>query len=435
MDLLALSSNPLWSNIAHALALYLAFTVPTAFFIITTQKSSSVRRAWAPCVLYILYRFSLCVPSLTTSQFLKGVAAGQATVAALQCLNLLLITNLDETELVRAGLYSPSAGLLARLLHAWALLLNFRGIGTVWEVKNIPEHAAYLQPNGKEQRLSWKRYVLRESAIIIWQYLLLDFIYMSTKDTSPEDLARLFGPGLEFKYFDATFEQWMGRVSVGIFSWLVPSRVCLNIISRIYFLILVVLGISSPESCRPGFGRVRDACTIRGFWGKFWHQSFRWPLTSVSNYIARDVLRLPRPSLLERYTNIFFTFLTSGVLHLACDAILGVPPSASGAMKFFCSFPLAIMIEDGVQEVWRQATGQSQGGNRVPLWQRLVGFLWVGIWMCVTSPWYLYPAARQQPDKNWMVPVSVVEEIGLGAVQKILLVYGVFLYWAIGGEI
>ncbi|GAQ03679.1 hypothetical protein ALT_1000 [Aspergillus lentulus] len=429
MDLVL--SSTLWS-IAHVQALYLAFTVPTAFVIITTQKSSFVRLAWTPCLLYILYRFSLQVPSLTTSQFLKGVAAGQATVAALQCLNLLLITNLDETELVHAGLCTPSSSLFSRVARAWALLVNFRGIGTVWEVKNVPQHAAYLQKT-KKQRLSRRRYVLRESAIIIWQYLLLDLVYMSTKDTPPEDVARLFGPGLEYRYLDATSEQWLGRVSVGIFSWLVPSRVCLNIISRIYFLVLVVLGISTPESCRPGFGRVRDACTIRGFWGKFWHQSFRWPLTSVGSYVARDVLRLPRPSLLERYTNIFFTFFTSGVLHLACDAILGVPPSMSGAMPFFCLFPLAIMLEDGAQEVWRRATGQSPGA--VPFWQRLVGFLWVGSWMCATSPWYLYPAARQQPEKNWMVPVSVVEEIGLGVAQKVLLVYGVVLYWAIGGEI
>ncbi|KAJ5360904.1 hypothetical protein N7517_010095 [Penicillium concentricum] len=432
----SLMANPLWSNIAHELTLYLSFTVPTAFLIITTQRSSYVRRAWAPCLLYIPYLFSLRVPSLSTSQFLKGVTAGQTTVAALQCLNLLLITKLDQTDLLRANLYSPSAGLLSRLSRTWALLLNFRGIGTTWEVRNIPQHAAYVQPNGRNQPMSRKRYVLRESVIIVWQYLLLDLIYESTKNTSPEDLMRLFGPGLEFKYLDATFEQWMGRLSVGVFSWLVPSRVCLSLSSRIYFLILVVLGISSPESCRPGFGRLRDACTMRGVWGKFWHQFFRWPLTSVGNYIARDVLGLLRPSLLERYTNIFFTFFTSGVLHLACDAILGVPLSSSGAMQFFCSFPLAIMIEDGVQEVWRRAMGQEKDDDRVVLlWQRLVGYLWVGVWMCVTSPWYLYPAARQQVEKNWMVPVSVVEEIGLGTAQKILLGYGLFVYWAIDGEI
>jgi hypothetical protein len=36
-------------------------------------------------------------------------------------------------------------------------------------------------------------------------------------------------------------------------------------------------------------------------------------------------------------------------VHLICDSMLGVLPSASGALKFFCSLPLGIMIEDGVE--------------------------------------------------------------------------------------
>jgi hypothetical protein len=88
------------------------------------------------------------------------------------------------------------------------------------------------------------------------------------------------------------------------------------------------------------------------------------------------------------------------------------------------------MTEDGVEGIWRKLTGRNQGA----FWQRFVGFLWVGIWMCLTSPWYLYPSARKHPHEHWMLTVSVVEGIGLGAAQKTLLVYGFFLYWATGGE-
>ncbi|CAG8050681.1 unnamed protein product [Penicillium nalgiovense] len=246
---------------------------------------------------------------------------------------------------------------------------------------------------------------------------------MGMKNTTHEDRTHLFGPGLEYKYFDATFEQWVGRISVGIVSWLVSTRVCLDILSRAYFLILVIFGIASPESCRPAFGRMSEAYSVRGFWGKFWHQPLRWPFTSVSNYITRDVLRLPRPSILERYANISFTFFMS----------------ESGAVKFFCSFPLAIIIEDGVEVIWHRLAGQDkvdiQPVQSVPFWQRLIGFLWVGVWMCVTSPWYLYPAARQRPDKDWLVPFSFIKAIGLVAVQATLVLYGIFLYFAIGGEI
>ncbi|KAJ5264844.1 Acetyltransferase pyr8 [Penicillium rubens] len=344
---------------------------------------------------------------------------GQATVAALQCLNLLLVTKLDDTGLIGVKLYRESACLRSRLFRTWAFFLNFRGVGTTWEARNVPYHAAYLQQNSTGQTLSRKRYILREIAIIIWQYLLIDLIEMGMKNTTHEDRTHLFGPGLEYRYFDATFEQY--------------------ILSRAYFLILVIFGIASPESCRPAFGRMSEAYSVRGFWGKFWHQSLRWPFTSVSNYITRDVLRLPRPSILERYANISFTFFMSGVFHLVCNATQGIPPSESGAVKFFCSFPLAIIIEDGVEVIWHRLAGQDkvdiQPVQPVPFWQRLIGFLWVGVWMCVTSPWYLYPAARQRPDKDWLVPFSFIKAIGLVAVQATLVLYGIFLYFAIGGEI
>ncbi|PKX95169.1 uncharacterized protein P174DRAFT_439798 [Aspergillus novofumigatus IBT 16806] len=55
--------------------------------------------------------------------------------------------------------------------------------------------------------------------------------------------------------------------------------------------------------------------------------------------------------------------------------------------------------------------------------------------MCLTSPWYLCPSARKHPHEYWMVPVSIVEGIGLGAAGKLWLAYGLVLYWAIGGEI
>lgn len=132
---------------------------------------------------------------------------GQATVAALQCLNLLLVTKLDDTGLIGVKLYRESACLRSRLFRTWAFFLNFRGVGTTWEARNVPYHAAYLQQNSTGQTLSRKRYILREIAIIIWQYLLIDLIEMGMKNTTHEDRTHLFGPGLEYRYFDATFEQ------------------------------------------------------------------------------------------------------------------------------------------------------------------------------------------------------------------------------------
>jgi len=53
----------------------------------------------------------------------------------------------------------------------------------------------------------------------------------------------------------------------------------------------------------------------------------------------------------------------------------------SGAIRFFTTQALGIMIEDGVQEMW----GRSQGR-----WKRVVGFLWVWAFLAWTSPCWMF---------------------------------------------
>lgn len=171
----------------------------------------------------------------------------------------------------------------------------------------------------------------------------------------------------------------------------------------------------------------------------FWHQYLRWPLISLSNFLARDVLRLSRPSVLERYTNIYFVFLGSGIFHLICEIYLGATVSGSRAVMFFSSFAFGIMIEDGVQEIWRRFIADSpkkiRPESQVPPWQKIVGFTWVVLWLLITAPWYLYPTARLPSDIKWMVPFSIIERIGMSTAGIVLAVGGLCLSFAVGVEI
>jgi hypothetical protein len=158
---------------------------------------------------------------------------------------------------------------------------------------------------------------------------------------------------------------------------------------------------------------------------KFWHQNLRWSFTSVSSFITQRVLKIPRPSTLERYTSLTLVFILSGILHLLNDTCLGVSASESGGLLFFLSFPLGIMIEDAVQWVWnwrsmRDAT--SADDDRVPLWTRIIGFAWVMSWMSITAPWYSYPIQRLSSENMQLVPYSIVERLGKSAVVITLVV-------------
>lgn len=139
----------------------------------------------------------------------------------------------------------------------------------------------------------------------------------------------------------------------------------------------------------------------------WWHQLFRWPFQGTTNYICRDILHLPRKSLLERYINIVLVFAISTSMHIAIDAVGGVGPDRTGALMCFMLQPLGIAFEDFVQAT----SGHILGKHRTfPPWlYRTVGYLWVWTFMTLVAPLYNFPLMRyQDPNKNG-VPISIVK--------------------------
>jgi hypothetical protein len=163
----------------------------------------------------------------------------------------------------------------------------------------------------------------------------------------------------------------------------------------------------------------------------------RWPFTSISNLVARDILRLPRPSIIERYTNIFIVFFLSGLLHVWVDVVGGVPSSRSYAVSWFSSFALGIIIEDSAQELWRRCSGSQQGKSAsTPLWRKIVGFVWVGAWFTLTCPRYMHEVSSLPFDTKLFVPFSVMDFIGISksAAFALIVVGGAILKIGFGGE-
>uniref|UniRef100_A0A1Y1MPZ9 Wax synthase domain-containing protein n=1 Tax=Photinus pyralis TaxID=7054 RepID=A0A1Y1MPZ9_PHOPY len=166
-------------------------------------------------------------------------------------------------------------------------------------------------------------------------------------------------------------------------------------------------------------------------------QFLRWPFTSTANYLARDLLRLARPSPVERYLNTFLLFLLSGLLHVVVDSVQGVLPSESGAMTFFPLFTLGFMIEDGIQEAWKRLCASRQThrpDGRTTLWQRTLGFVWVITWMSLTSPPYLLAPRQSSLENRQLVPFSVVQVVGVYAGVIWILVGGFMAKVIFGGE-
>ena len=100
------------------------------------------------------------------------------------------------------------------------------------------------------------------------------------------------------------------------------------------------------------------------------------------------------------------------------DTLIGIPLAESGAVPFFATQALAIVLEDGVQEIWRRRTrkrgrtSSSNGGREEEGgggWERVVGYVWVFGFAVWSTPGWSYPAARwARPEKDSMLPVRVL---------------------------
>ncbi|KAJ6132950.1 hypothetical protein N7471_008165 [Penicillium samsonianum] len=226
--------------------------------------------------------------------------------------------------------------------------------------------------------------------------------------------------------------QWAERIATHLSIWFVVNRLISDLAYRVLSIFFVGIGLDSPADWPPAFGSMADAFTLRNFWGKFWHQFMRQPFTSISNFIARDVLNLTQYSILERYTNIFIVFLISAIFHVIVDILQSVPMESSGSMPFYLAFVFGIMLEDGVQNIWKRVqisdnehekTKQSSG--IVPLWKRATGLVWVMLWLGVTSTWYFTPMIQSTNDDLRVIPFSIAKYIGFQPLIGIVVGSGI----------
>jgi hypothetical protein len=142
-----------------------------------------------------------------------------------------------------------------------------------------------------------------------------------------------------------------------------------------------------------------------------WHQLLRNDLYDPATFLAHDVLGLPTTGLAQRYFKIFVAFGISGALHAMAETTRGISLKDQGAVRFFCTQTLGIMIEDGFQELWRRLFGNAESDERVngsksgpegskyarpALWKRVVGFLWLWAFMAWTTPSWIYPKMAQK---------------------------------------
>lgn len=132
-------------------------------------------------------------------------------------------------------------------------------------------------------------------------------------------------------------------------------------------------------------------------------------LEGVSNFLTYDVLHLPSYGTIPRYAKIFFSFALSGVMHLFADAGGGLSMHQSGALQFFCMQALGIMVEDGVQAIYRQFSRDTRSGPGNA--ERIAGYIWVVCFLVWTSPVWVFPATLKMREEEALLNLSALKPL------------------------
>jgi hypothetical protein len=244
---------------------YLAMHIPAAMLIVATPKKSPIRVLWVPCLILICYKYFIAADNLPLHSVYRTILGTPAMAMAIHMLNLLLINGIDKYDVIREAKLEPSAGIVSTLAAACKVVFSMRGIGTRWQAKNTPSLPAFYTLNGQSPTRG--RFLLRETAIFLWQYLLLDILF-DIRRRDPDDVVRQHAPGTEFMYLSATREQWQTRIFEAVFGPQLAGRVLIDILShRFIAIVAVALCRHSPADWPPAFGSMFDGYTVRYYKG------------------------------------------------------------------------------------------------------------------------------------------------------------------------
>ena len=118
-------------------------------------------------------------------------------------------------------------------------------------------------------------------------------------------------------------------------------------------------------------------------------QTFR----GLAGFLVDDFFRIPQGTLVARYSKIFATFLTSGLVHMSVDLAIGMAWRESGSVHFACTQVVGICLEDGVQAIYRQYKAYLP--PRLEKWTSFIGRIWVGLFLAWSTPVWAYPVLRK----------------------------------------
>ncbi|PIG86413.1 hypothetical protein AARAC_007526 [Aspergillus arachidicola] len=404
------------------LLIFLEVTV-CAIILGFTSPQSPIRLGGSLIVFLCMWQCITTCPTYLVRSAWASLAGGYAVTIFFHYIDIAMLsqwsfgTNIpaieppqlkDEHEAVRrrkSSLVKEGSSWKGKLRFGLSSTFTTRFCGTPHEVRNVPRFSN-SDPNYAPSRPR----LIRDTALtVLLCYLILDAM---DAGADPAMVREYFSEqNIPFfrRFHDISGNELLMRASggIGVILGLMCSQ---GGFYNLFALISNVLGLSAPKDWPPFYGSPLEAYSLRRFWGVFWHQTNTHKFNSISNFVLRNIFKIQvRRGLIPKYARVIIIFALSAVMHFLIDISGGIPVHKSGAIHFFCTQAFGIVIEDAAIKLYSYITVYTN--VRLPLLvERVLGFIWVGLFLVWSTPVYVYPMMYRSAAglNDAIVPFSII---------------------------
>ncbi|KAL6887922.1 hypothetical protein GGI43DRAFT_263905 [Trichoderma evansii] len=340
-------------------------------------------------------------------------------------------TQRDEFEYVWEP-YPSDGGFLERLAWTTDLILCFRCSGWNWSVPTLPRPQIPLQishgdkadvdtiprvsRSGYKRPLTTGEFVRGRLTNIVIFYFVLDFLSVYMK----KDPYFILGPDHQG---DVALPPYLH----GVPSWLLLAYRELFSLLGVYAAIEAVFSVSDlvqywlASRFYPSRGALWQFAStfgsfeqvfargLAGWWGGWWHQTFRMQFAAPATYLLREGY-LNRGTQLASLVTMFISFLQSGVLH-ASGSFTSTPKTKPWrAPAFFFLQMMGILLQQ-----WTARFIGLYVPVQLPRFvSRMVNLLFTLTWLFFTAPLFMDDCSSTGLWLVEPVPVSPLLALGFG---------------------